>query len=291
MGGEGGAVLMNWIVAAATARGLPVQSTSVPGVAQRTGATTYYIELFPVPLEELGGRRPVLSLYPGVGDIDVLVASELIEVARAMERGFVSPDRTTLIGCTHRFYSVAEKMHGTDGRYDSKRVLEAAPELARRAILFDGQSVARQAGSVVNAVLLGAVAGTGLLPVPAADFEQLREDDEHLLDRVDRSVVHGDEDIAVHHPDDCGGGSLGDLIDDQAVYRGWHGVRLSLSIAQWPRTEAEVGVIPEQQRDDRLAVLADPYHEEAAPVRLIDSAVLDELGRGFLVVDELEALD
>ncbi len=41
MGGEGGGVLMNWIVRAAWAKGYPVQATSVPGVAQRTGATTY----------------------------------------------------------------------------------------------------------------------------------------------------------------------------------------------------------------------------------------------------------
>ncbi|HKW53236.1 MAG TPA: indolepyruvate oxidoreductase subunit B, partial [Stellaceae bacterium] len=78
LGGEGGGVLTQWIVAAAGALGLPVQSTSIPGVAQRTGATTYYIEIFPAPWRELGDKRPVLSLVPGVGDIDVMVASELL---------------------------------------------------------------------------------------------------------------------------------------------------------------------------------------------------------------------
>ena len=47
LGGEGGGVLMNWIVSAATAAGRKVQATSVPGVAQRTGSTTYYIEIAP----------------------------------------------------------------------------------------------------------------------------------------------------------------------------------------------------------------------------------------------------
>ena len=47
MGGEGGGVLMDWIVKTAIAAGLPVQATSIPGVAQRTGATTYYIEIWP----------------------------------------------------------------------------------------------------------------------------------------------------------------------------------------------------------------------------------------------------
>ena len=61
LGGEGGGVLTDWIVTAAAQLGFPVQSTSIPGVAQRTGATTYYIEIVPVPARELGGR-PVLAL-------------------------------------------------------------------------------------------------------------------------------------------------------------------------------------------------------------------------------------
>src|SRR5262245_60904447 len=88
LGGEGGGVLTNWIVAAAERFGFPVQSTSIPGVAQRTGATTYYIEILPASRRELDGRQPVLALVPGVGDIDVLVASELMEAARAVAAGF-----------------------------------------------------------------------------------------------------------------------------------------------------------------------------------------------------------
>ena len=48
LGGEGGGVLTDWIVGAAADAGYPVQSTSIPGVAQRTGATTYYIEILPI---------------------------------------------------------------------------------------------------------------------------------------------------------------------------------------------------------------------------------------------------
>ena len=47
MGGEGGGVLADWIVALGEANGHIAQTTSVPGVAQRTGATIYYVELFP----------------------------------------------------------------------------------------------------------------------------------------------------------------------------------------------------------------------------------------------------
>ncbi len=172
MGGEGGGVLMDWIVNAAETCGLPVQATSVPGVAQRTGATTYYIEIFPVPLAELAGREPVLSLYPGIGDVDLVVASELIEVGRALERGFVSPERTTLVGSTHRVYSLAERSAGTDGRYDGRRVTEAARKMAKRAVLFDVERAAAESQSVLNAVLLGAIAATGVLPIPPETFEE-----------------------------------------------------------------------------------------------------------------------
>jgi len=44
MGGEGGGVLVDWMVSAAQREGHAVQATSVPGVAQRTGATIYYLE-------------------------------------------------------------------------------------------------------------------------------------------------------------------------------------------------------------------------------------------------------
>jgi len=40
LGGEGGGVLAEWLVAVATKAGYVAQSTSIPGVAQRTGATT-----------------------------------------------------------------------------------------------------------------------------------------------------------------------------------------------------------------------------------------------------------
>ena len=47
LGGEGGGVMADWLIEAATQCGFPAQSTSIPGVAQRTGATTYYLEIFP----------------------------------------------------------------------------------------------------------------------------------------------------------------------------------------------------------------------------------------------------
>ncbi len=110
LGGEGGGVLTDWIVAAAASQNFPVQSTSIPGVAQRTGATTYHIELVPSAAGPPSEPRPILALAPGVGDVDLVVASELMEAGRAIAGGFVTPDRTTTIASTSRSYLVVEKM-------------------------------------------------------------------------------------------------------------------------------------------------------------------------------------
>ena len=171
LGGEGGGVLADWIIDAAEHGDLPAQATSIPGVAQRTGATTYYLEIFPLRRAELGGREPVMSLTPNPGNVDLMVASELIEAGRAMQHGFVSPARTTLIASTHRIYATAEKMQMGDGRFDSSRVLDAARQLAKQAFLFDMRAVALARGTVINAVLFGAMAGSGALPVPRSACE------------------------------------------------------------------------------------------------------------------------
>lgn len=166
LGGEGGGVMSEWLMSAAQRCDFPAQATSIPGVAQRTGATTYYLEIFPAPRSALGGREPVMALTPSPGNVDLMVASELVEAGRAMQNGFVNPERTTLVASTHRIYATIEKMQMGDGRFDSVRVLEAARQLARKAVLFDMRNAAHDAGTVINAVLFGAMAGSGALPLP-----------------------------------------------------------------------------------------------------------------------------
>jgi indolepyruvate ferredoxin oxidoreductase beta subunit len=165
LGGEGGGVMADWLMEAATASGLPAQATSIPGVAQRTGATTYYLEIFPVQRNALNGREPVLSLTPSPGNVDIMVASELVEAGRAMTNGYVSPERTTLIASTHRIYATAEKMQMADGRFESDKVIAAGGQLAKKAVMFDMRKLAQDNGTVINAVLFGAMAGSGVLPL------------------------------------------------------------------------------------------------------------------------------
>jgi indolepyruvate ferredoxin oxidoreductase beta subunit len=164
LGGEGGGVLTEWLVAAATRAGFAAQSTSIPGVAQRTGATTYYVEIYPVPVAELGGRMPVLGLLPVPGRIDLVVASELLEAVRVVQTGMTTPERTLLVTSTSRTLTTAEKMPLGDGRFDSTLLLDVARRYSRDVIGFDMAVLAQETGTIVSAVMFGAVAASGVLP-------------------------------------------------------------------------------------------------------------------------------
>jgi indolepyruvate ferredoxin oxidoreductase, beta subunit len=169
LGGQGGGVVTDWLVMAARRAGCFVQATSVPGVAQRTGATIYYLEFFPrsdVP----AGREPVMALMPNPGDVDLVVASEWMEAGRAINRGLVTKDRTTLIASTHRDYTISEKMALGEGRVSSRELFEVASANAAKLIGFDMVKVAETAGGRISAVILGGIAGAEVLPFSIEDY-------------------------------------------------------------------------------------------------------------------------
>lgn len=168
VGGQGGGVLANWITALADKGGYAAQMTSVAGVAQRTGATIYYIEMAPRT-----DRTPVFALAPAGGDVDILIASELMEAGRAVMRGFVTPDRTTLIASTHRILAISEKEIPGDGRGDGGGVFERVRAAALKAECFDMEAIASENGSFISASLFGGLARSGALPLDRALFEEV----------------------------------------------------------------------------------------------------------------------
>jgi indolepyruvate ferredoxin oxidoreductase beta subunit len=172
VGGQGGGVLSEWIVEAAALDGYRVHGTSIPGVAQRTGSTTYYVEL---ATDRGAEAEPAFSLYPVPGALDVLVAPELLEVGRMAEAGFVSPSRTTVVCSTHRLYSIHEKIATGRAIYPRESLEALARAAARRLVAFDALAIARERGTEVNAVLLGALAGSGALPVGIDAFRKAIE--------------------------------------------------------------------------------------------------------------------
>ncbi len=172
LGGEGGGVLAEWLYAAAVGAGLQAQSTSVPGVAQRTGATTYYVEIQPAPSNPGAvAARPVFSLNPVPGAIDLLVSSELLETVRQVGLGMASAERTRIISSTARALTVAEKMVPGDGRVDGARLAATLQRHGRSVDLLDFGALAREAGTAISATLFGAMAASGVLPLPRAACE------------------------------------------------------------------------------------------------------------------------
>lgn len=169
LGGEGGGVLSEWITHCAAAAGLPAHATSVPGVAQRTGATSYYIELLPEPAPK--GMQPVFALVPSAGRVDVVVSSELLETGRILERGFVSPERTLLISSSSRVYTTMEKMQMGDGRFEDARIHDAARAMAKDYRTVDLEKLALDNGTVISATMFGALAGAGAFPWPRSICE------------------------------------------------------------------------------------------------------------------------
>src|ERR1700724_183834 len=172
LGGQGGGVLADWLIEIAEAEDYIAQSTSVPGVAQRTGATIYYLEFFPRAVAERVGRAPILALMPVPGDVDCVIASELAEAGRAIQRGLVTPARTTLISSPHRTYAIAEKSAMGRGAADTEGLTDLVRSQAKRVVLFDMEETAERNHSVISSVLLGALCGAGVLPFRKTNFQE-----------------------------------------------------------------------------------------------------------------------
>ena len=166
-------MLSEWLYGVASACGHSAQATSIPGVAQRTGATTYYVEICSLPDAQLGGRTPVFCLNPVPGAIDLLASSELLETVRQIGMGMATAERTTVLSSNARALTVAEKMQLGDGRFPQEQLLAALQRHSRAHELFDMGALAREAGTVISAVLFGAIAALGLLPLSA---QRLRGD-------------------------------------------------------------------------------------------------------------------
>jgi indolepyruvate ferredoxin oxidoreductase, beta subunit len=172
LGGEGGGTLTEWVVEAGLASAWPIQATSIPGVAQRTGATSYYIECLPQVLPE-GAKAPPMCLAPLAGDLDLIISSELLETARAIERGLSDRVRTKVVSSTARALTVDERTSMSEGRLGEESLEAALEACSAQLNLFDMTALAKREGTIVSAVMFGALVGTGVLPFERAICEKV----------------------------------------------------------------------------------------------------------------------
>ncbi|MFT5137990.1 MAG: indolepyruvate ferredoxin oxidoreductase beta subunit [Arenicella sp.] len=168
LGGEGGGTLVSWIEEVAYNAGWYAQATSIAGVAQRTGATIYYIELFPG--RDASKPAPILSMFPAASDIDIAISSEIAEAGRLIQRGFCTKDKTTLIASNHHVFGITEKIKLGDGSIDSSVIAKVAQQQCKKLVSFDMRELAEQNNTVISASLFGALSGAKALPFSKSEF-------------------------------------------------------------------------------------------------------------------------
>lgn len=175
VGGDGGGVLTGWMTQLAEKNGYWAQYTYIAGVAQRTGATVYYIEMYPMQALKKQGEAvvtPVLAQMPAPQDVDILMATELMEAGRAVQRGFVSK-KTTMIFSTNRSLAIGEKEVAGDGILDGEQVFEMTEKYAKKSLFGNLKLIASKNGSVISSSLFGALAASGALPFKKAAYEEV----------------------------------------------------------------------------------------------------------------------
>ena len=144
--------------------------TSVPGVAQRTGTTVYYLETCPRPAQEAGadpcvdapaGRR-------GCGGCRRTDGSGARGGARTRDAGSHHAGGLESSGIRH----YARNRRSAMALPTRMRCSSALRSEARRLVCFDMEAIASDTGSVISSVLLGALAASGALPFPRDLYEQ-----------------------------------------------------------------------------------------------------------------------
>ena len=173
VGGQGGGILTEWLIKAFEAENYDVQGISLPGLSQRGGSTTYYIEAFPND----NNTEIIFSQYPLPGDIDLILSQELLELGRVLKEGYGS-DKTTIISSTHRTYSTQEKLPISSGIYSEEVLTNFAKEFSGEFIGIETLELARQNGMdelAANAILIGALSSAGLLPLRKESFQNAIE--------------------------------------------------------------------------------------------------------------------
>lgn len=283
LGGQGGGVLTNWLVDAAEASGQIAQSTYVAGVAQRTGATVYCVELFPRATAESAGQQPVFTAYPIPGDVDVVIAAEMAEVGRAIANGFVTPNLTTLIASSHRVYSIAEKENLGDGIINLGKVASVAEQAARRFVCFDMQALADQTGSVISAVLFGAIAASGALPFARTACEAAIRASGKAVDANLRGFAAG-YDAANANPSGVKLPEPPSSATGPEVVTGPNGEALARRIAdELPEAVREVALLGAV----RMIDFQDVRYANAYLDWLGAAAAIDDAGRGYQLTAEV----
>ncbi|MBU1170025.1 MAG: indolepyruvate oxidoreductase subunit beta [Proteobacteria bacterium] len=162
VGGQGNLLASKVLGEAALLSGVPVRMSEIHGMAQRGGVVESALVFG-------DGESTIIS----DGQADVFVSFEPAEALRALRK--CQPRTVSIINLSPSPpFTVAI---GRGVYPDIDEVIRLIKEKTSRLIAFDAVALASQAGSVmaVNMVLLGALAQTGVLPLPIENIRKAIE--------------------------------------------------------------------------------------------------------------------
>lgn len=172
VGGQGNVVASELLASALGGHGYRVSVGETFGASQRGGSVTSHV-------------RAALGAAPGPlvpkGMVDVVVAFEPIEALRILAD--YGRETTRVLVNPRPVYPLAVQV-GEATYPDPAELLATLRRLAADVLVIESTELAREAGDVraQNIALLGALAGSGWLPVEAATIEALLA--ERFLDEV-----------------------------------------------------------------------------------------------------------
>jgi indolepyruvate ferredoxin oxidoreductase beta subunit len=153
VGGQGVVLVSELLGNAAIRGGVPVKGSEVLGMAQRGGSVFSNLRL--------GGD--VIAPMTPEGKCDVLIAVEPSEALRNIQ--YLAKNSVVVLNTTTVMpYTV---YLGQSGYPTQDEIINKLRKVTDRIITLDASGLAKQAGSLqaANVVMLGALFGTGLMPV------------------------------------------------------------------------------------------------------------------------------
>ena len=155
VGGQGVVLMSELLGNAAVRDGIEVKGSEVLGMAQRGGSVFSNIRL---------GSGAYAPLTPE-GKCDVLIALEPSEALR--NANYLS--KSSLVVINSRRVIPFTVFLGQGSYPDLKEILDKLNQVSDRVVTLDAVKLAEKAGSLqsANVVMLGALFGTGLMPIKA----------------------------------------------------------------------------------------------------------------------------
>jgi indolepyruvate ferredoxin oxidoreductase beta subunit len=160
VGGQGVVLLSELLGTAAVADGVAVKGSEVLGMAQRGGSVFSNIRL---------GGDVIAPLTPE-GKCDILIAVEPSEALRNIQ--YLAKDSVVVLNATKVLPFTV--FLGKSGYPEIDAIIAKLHDVTDRVITLDAAQLAETAGSLqaANVVMLGALYGTGLLPVSVATAKE-----------------------------------------------------------------------------------------------------------------------